>query len=205
MSPIRYLALGDSYTIGTGASEESRNFPSWLARRLEEEGGVRVALQNPAVNGYTSRDLIDRELPQVIRKPDVCTILIGANDVVQGLSTDLYRHNVGRIYDFARGFALPAGRVGALSIPDFSVMPAAVSFGAPPALSHRIDAFNAAAREQAERRGFPWIDLTDLSRSGAGRPGWAADDQLHPADAQYRAWADWIWPRLRSGWITAAS
>lgn len=205
MPPIRYLALGDSYTIGTGASDEAHNFPSGLARRLEEAGRVQVVVQNPAVNGYTSRDLIDRELPQVIRKPDLCTILIGANDVVQGLDAHLYRLSLGRIYDFARRFELPVGRVAALSIPDFSVMPAAASFGAPPALSARIDAFNAVVREEAERRGFAWIDLTELSRSGVARPDWAADDQLHPADAQYRAWADWIWPRLRSAWIAAAS
>ena len=205
MPLIRYLALGDSYTIGTGASEESRNFPSGLARKLEEEARVRVVLQNPAVNGYTSRDLIDRELPQVIRKPDLCTVLIGANDVVQGVEADLYRHNLGRIYGFVRAFELPAGRVAALSIPDFSVMPAAAAFGAPPALASRIDAFNAVGREESARRGFAWIDLTAVGRSGVGRPGWAADDQLHPADAQYRAWAEWIWPLVCAAWIAAAA
>lgn len=62
---IRYLALGDSYTIGTGASRESRNFPSRLATTLEEVTGVRVELRNPAVDGYTTNDLIRAELPEL--------------------------------------------------------------------------------------------------------------------------------------------
>jgi len=32
---IRYLALGDSYTIGTGLDDEAGNFPSLLARRFK--------------------------------------------------------------------------------------------------------------------------------------------------------------------------
>ena len=51
----------------------------------------------------------------------------------------------------------------------------------------------------AEGRGFRWIDLTQVSRSKAGRTGWTADDGLHPADAQYRAWADWIFFHVAAG------
>lgn len=205
MAPLRYLALGDSYTIGTGASDADQAFPSWLQRWLREASGVEVILQNPAVNGYTTNDLIERELPQVIHSPDLCTILIGANDIVQGKSADGYRHNLARIYDFADRFALPVGRVVAVSVPDFSVTPAAPSFGEPPAVLARIEAFNAIAREEASSRGFPYVDLMAVSRSGSGRPGWLSDDGLHPGDDQYRAWADHIWPLVRQVWIAAAA
>ncbi len=56
---LRYLALGDSYTIGTGASDESRSFPSLLARRLSEREGRSVKITNAAVNGFTTHDLIE--------------------------------------------------------------------------------------------------------------------------------------------------
>ena len=80
---VRYLALGDSYTIGTGASDSSHNYPSILASRVAKETRTKVDVTNPAVNGFTTLNLIDRELPYVGRvKPDLVSILIGVNDLV---------------------------------------------------------------------------------------------------------------------------
>ena len=53
--PLHYLALGDSYTIGTGASDESHSWPAIIAARLGAE------LTNPAVNGFTTLDLMDAQ------------------------------------------------------------------------------------------------------------------------------------------------
>ena len=63
MESIRYLALGDSYTIGTGLLDVAQNFPSLLAKRLTNETGIDVILINLGVNGYTTTDLIREELP----------------------------------------------------------------------------------------------------------------------------------------------
>ena len=64
---IVYLALGDSYTIGTGASHESRNFPSLLAAKLQEAGGREVEVVNPAVNGFTTIAVTLLESPAPFR------------------------------------------------------------------------------------------------------------------------------------------
>src|SRR4030088_1985777 len=80
-NPVRYLALGDSYTIGTGATSETDNYPSILAARLTEATGAKVEVTNPAVNGFTTSDLIDNELGYLARlEPQVGSILIGVND-----------------------------------------------------------------------------------------------------------------------------
>src|SRR5438445_107485 len=116
---LRYLALGDSYTIGTGASDESHSWPSIIARRLNAE------LTNPSVNGYTTLALIRDELPYLERiKPDLVSILIGVNDLVQGRPPDLYRDSLTRIYDAVRDLEIPP-RVAAISIPTWSYVPAA--------------------------------------------------------------------------------
>jgi lysophospholipase L1-like esterase len=189
---IHYLALGDSYTIGTGTSTESRNFPSHLARKLEEVTGEPVQLRNPAVNGFTTVDLIQVELPEIERfRPDLVTILIGANDVVQGVEEAAYRSRISRIYDRVKTLDLPAGRVVVLSIPDFSVVPAAPNFGKPP--------------EIRARRGFDLVDLSELSRSGATRAGWVSQDGLHPGDLQYEAWSQYIWQQVASRWTVQAT
>jgi lysophospholipase L1-like esterase len=203
VEPVRYLALGDSYTIGTGATAPSRNFPSLLARRLEGATGRPVTVQNPAVNGFTTHDLIRTELHQVQQAPDLVSVLIGANDVVQGYDAETYRRALQTIYDFVARFRLPAGAVLTLTVPDFSVVPTAGDFGAPAALRARIDAFNRIAADASAGHGFHFVDLGEVSRSGIARADWVAEDGLHPADAQYAAWADVIWKAVEEPWTRA--
>jgi len=184
---VRYLALGDSYTIGTGASDDAHAWPSIIAGRLGAE------LTNPAVNGYTTEDLIRDELP-LFRKlqPDVVTVLIGVNDLVQGRTPDAYRKSLRTIYDEVKD-----ARVVAVSIPTWSYVPAAADFGGAAHVERLTGIFNTAAREEAETRGFAWVDIGPVSTSRVGSRGWIASDQLHPGDAQYAAWAEAIWPVVR--------
>jgi lysophospholipase L1-like esterase len=186
---IRYIALGDSYTIGTGASDESRSWPSIIARRLNAD------LTNPAVNGFTTLDLIREELPYLERvKPDLVSILIGVNDLVQGRTPEQYRMSLHAIYERVAEL-----QVAAVSIPDWSFVPAAADFGGADQVARLTEVFNIVAHEEATARRFEWIDITEASRSGVGSPGWIASDRLHPGDAQYAAWAEVIWDRVGPG------
>jgi acyl-CoA thioesterase I len=182
---LRYLALGDSYTIGTGASDESHSWAAIIAARLGAE------LINPAVNGFTTLDLIRDELPLVERlQPDWVSVLIGVNDLVQGRSPGQYRRSLTTIYDSIEG-----RRVAAVSIPTWSYVPAAADFGGMAHVDRMTGIFNEVAREEATARGFIWIDIGEASTLRIGTEGWIASDKLHPGDAQYAAWADAIWEK----------
>ena len=182
---MKYLALGDSYTIGTGASDPSHAWPSIIAERLGAE------VTNPAVNGYTTLDLIRDELSYLERiDPDVVSVLIGVNDLVQGRTVQDYRESLGTIYD-----ALSGRRVVAVSIPTWSYVPAAADFGGADRVDRLTRLFNEMARDEATPRGFTWVDLGEASTSGIGTDGWIASDELHPGDAQYAAWAETIWAK----------
>ncbi len=184
---MRYLALGDSYTIGTGASDPSKSWPSIIASRLGAE------LTNPAVNGYMTLDLILHELPYLERlKPDLVSILIGVNDLVQGRTREQYRDSLVHIYDAVLTLEVRP-RTAAISIPTWSYVPAAEDFGGRDRVERLTAVFNGVARQEALERGFTWIDLTEASTSGVGTVGWIASDDLHPGDPQYAAWAEAIW------------
>ena len=87
---MRYVALGDSYTIGTSVAA-NESWPSQLVARLPE----LELVANLAVNGYTSTDLITDELPQLDRlQPELVSVLIGVNDVVRGVPDHEYAGNV---------------------------------------------------------------------------------------------------------------
>ena len=216
--PLRYLALGDSYTIGVGASDEHHNFPTLLSRKLSAATGRLVRLTNPAVDGYTTDDLIREELDHLDQvAPDYVSILIGANDAARGRPRAEYQGSLVWIYDVIAARGLAPTRVVAISIPDWSAAPAAQRFGRPdpgaPARSQIswgreqlrlvIDGFNALARSEAATRGFLWVDVSELSRSRMGEKGWLARDRLHPGDAQYSAWAEMICDQVREPWTAA--
>jgi len=203
--PLRYLALGDSFTIGSGASNEHRNFPTLLSRKLSAATGRLVRLNNPAVDGYTTDDLIRDEIDQVDAVgPDYISVLIGANDITRGRGRSEYQGSLIWIYDVIAARGLPPRRVAAISIPDWSAVPAASQFGPPDRLRLVIDGYNALARTEAAARGFLWVDLAELSRSRSGEPGWTSADGLHPGDAQYAAWAEHIWDQVREAWTMSS-
>ena len=185
---IRYLALGDSFTIGTGTTPE-KAFPALLAARWRAAGRA-VELLNPAVNGYTTDDLITRELPHVpVFKPTLVTLLIGANDIVRGGSDDKrYRGQLRRIYAQLREDGVPGTGIVALPQPEWSRSPAASPYGTTEALLTRIAHFNAIAMEEAETAGARFIDLYPLMHRQAAAE-MLATDGLHPNAEAHEEWA----------------
>ena len=199
----RYLALGDSFTIGTGTTPD-RSFPAVLVSRWCDRG-EEWELRNPAVNGYTTDDLILDELYLVEAfKPDLVTVLIGANDVVATLSehgavtehaADRYRQRLRRIHEHVRAGA-PNARVYGLPQPDWSLTSAGASFGDRAAIARAIERFNGIAREEVERAGDAYVDIFPLMREQMRR-GMTAPDGLHPSAEAYAEWADALKDALR--------
>jgi len=184
--PERFLALGDSFTIGTGTTPD-RSFPAVLTR-LWTERGRSVVLSNPAVNGYTTDDLIRDELPLVASfQPTLVTLLIGANDMVRGTTEDRYRQQLRLIHERLDEDASDA-RVVALPQPDWSVSPGGSGYGDLAAIARTIERFNEIAHDEAGRAGALWIDLFRLMRE-QGRKKMFAPDGLHPSAEAYAEWA----------------
>jgi acyl-CoA thioesterase I len=178
----RYLALGDSFTIGTGGTPD-RSFPA----RLTVRASCGVELRNLGVNGYTTGDVLEEELPQLAGfGPTFVTLAIGANDIVQGSDVDGYRARVRRILGAVR--AAGVKRVVTLPQPDWSLSPAARAFGEPAAIHARIVEANAVLRDETAAAGGTYVDLFPLMESQA-RAGLLAGDGLHPSTDAYDAWA----------------
>ncbi len=190
---MRYVALGDSYTIGTSVSIPER-WPNQLVAALGPAEPTLDLVANLAVNGYTSRDVLDVELPQVgALRPDVLSLLIGVNDVVQGVSLEAYRVNTSRILDTMLA-QVGADHVFVVTTPDYTVTPAGGDYGDPKTQAAAIRAANAILTELAAARRIAVVDIYDLSlRAGADR-SLVANDGLHPSGAQYALWVERIVP-----------
>jgi acyl-CoA thioesterase I len=190
---LRYVALGDSYTIGTSVAVAER-WPEQLVARLPQ----LELVENIGVNGFTSRDVIEVELPQLDRlRPGIVSLLVGVNDVVQGVPEATYRRNVGLLLDELVQ-RVGADRVFLVTTPDYTVTPAGRDYGDPTVQAAAIRRNNAINIELAAARGILVVDIHDLSLGAARDRSLVASDGLHPSGAQYRLWVDRIEPALRT-------
>ena len=190
-SPRRYLALGDSYTIGESVAESER-FPVQLAREL--------GLSEPAIiakTGWTT-DELGQALDAVrLAGPfDLVTLLIGVNNQYRGRDAEQYRGELAELLQRAIGFAGgDAKKVVVVSIPDWGVTPFAEGRDRTK-IAAEIDRYNAVNREEAARAGARYVDITPISRGGD--PALVAGDGLHPSGKQYGEWVKVILPEART-------
>ena len=183
----RFLALGDSYTIGERVDSADR-WPVQLAGLLRAAGRAIDDPQIIATTGWTTDELaagIARAAPQ--GPFALVTLLIGVNNQYRGRSVDEYRVQFRALLAQAIGFAgNDARRVVVVSIPDWGVMPFAEGRDRA-RIGQEIDAFNAVGLIESEAAGAAFVDITPVSRER--HANWAAPDGLHPGGAQYSAWA----------------
>ena len=187
----RYLALGDSYTIGESVPESER-FPVQLAREL--------GLSEPAIiakTGWTTDELGNALDAVRLAGPfDLVTLLIGVNNQYRGRDVEQYRGEFAELLQRAIGFAGgDAKKVIVVSIPDWGVTPFAEGRDRAK-IAAEIDRYNAVNREEANRAGARYVDITPISRSGD--PALVAGDGLHPSGKQYGEWVKVILPEARA-------
>ena len=193
VSALRFVALGDSYTIGTSVAGAER-WPNQLVERIDE---LELA-GNPAVNGFTSADLLNDELPQLdAMRPELVSVLIGVNDVVQGVPDSQYAGNVAIILEELLT-RLPPNRILCIATPDYTVTPSGAAFGDPAQQSDAIVRFNDILREACEHREVRFVpEIFEISQAALEDPSLVADDGLHPSGKQYSLWVDAIEPIVR--------
>jgi lysophospholipase L1-like esterase len=185
----KFLALGDSYTIGEGV-EPAERWPTQLAGMLRERGIDIGEPETVATTGWTTDELAAAMAERRLRGPfDLVSLLIGVNNQYRGWPLEEYRDQfrglLGQAVALAGG---EAGRVLVLSIPDWGATPFAEGRDRG-RIASEIDAFNAANRQEAVAAGAWYVDVTPVSRKAAADPTMVAGDDLHPSGVMYREWA----------------
>jgi lysophospholipase L1-like esterase len=198
------VALGDSYTIGTATRQQAERWPDQLVAALAGEHPALELVANLGVNGFTSADVIREELPALAGlRPQFASLLVGVNDVVQGVSLPAYRANVERILDDLLG-RLGPNRLIAVATPDYTVTPAGADYGDPASKAAGIRDVNRVLGEQAAARDIAFVDIHDVSLRAAADRSLVADDGLHPSGAQFGLWVERIAPAVEALLVSPA-
>ncbi|MDE1884898.1 MAG: SGNH/GDSL hydrolase family protein [Xanthomonadaceae bacterium] len=186
----RFLALGDSYTIGEGVAP-SENWPHQLVAALRARG---VAIAEPDIlarTGWTTDELAAAMAAHAFHPPyALVTLLIGVNNQYRGRDLENYRAEFRGLLH--RAIALAGAdprRVLVVSIPDWGVTRFGAESGRDRArIAREIDAFNAAATEISAAQHARCVDVTAIARDRGGAADMLAADGLHPSAAMYTRW-----------------
>jgi lysophospholipase L1-like esterase len=174
-----YAALGDSFTAGLVPGE-----PRWadeVARGL----GPGTRYENLAWAGATSADVELKQLGRAIElRPDVVTIVCGANDVLESVRPDAdeYAGRLSRMFERLRREA-PDADVVTATYPDISLF-----LDLRPRTRARVEKgmrrFNAACRSVARNHGIALLE--GFHHPAASDRSTYADDGFHPSEEGHR-------------------
>ena len=193
MPAFRYLALGDSYTIGESVPESDR-WPNQLAKQLVADG-IQTDVTILARTGWTVDELWKGiQVNPPAGTYDLVTLLIGVNDQYRGYPAIGYRDDFRFMLNIAIEYAGgDPNRVIVLSIPDWGMTPFAAGRNTQ-IIAQEIDQFNSINREEAETAGVHYVDITPISRTVIATSTLVAPDGLHPSETMYSEWVDLALP-----------
>lgn len=191
---IKYVALGDSYTICEGATEQE-SWPYILTQHLNDKGIKTSVLANPSVTGWTSQQLIDNELPIFDKaNANFVTLLIGVNDWVQKVEAEKFRSNLIFIINHLQKQLTNPNHIVLITIPDFGVTPNGAKYGHGRNIAEGIASFNKIIVEEAAKRNLKVVDIYPTTQQMQNKPDHISADGLHPSAKEYALWETLIFP-----------
>ena len=183
--PVRFLALGDSYTIGQSVGVSAR-WPNQFAAELTNQGYTVEEVNIIAQTGWTTANLKNAISQQQPSGYNLVSLLIGVNNQFMGGDLQNYATQFEELLQQAIYLAgNNPQHVFVLSIPDYAYTPYGNGNST---ISTQIDQFNAVNRQITESYKVKYVNITPISRNGLIQPELVASDGLHPSGIMYGYW-----------------
>lgn len=193
---VRFIPIGDSYTIGLGVSNPEDRWPNLLVKSLESEGILIKLVANPSVSGYEVSDAISRELPLFEReKPDLGTLFIGANDAFRQNDLGQFKRDYTELVDRMQASLTDKNNLVLITIPNYARFPQGVRYGANEREEALIEEYNNIIREEAYSRNLKIVDLFKIDSMNS--QDFFISDGIHPNPKGIKVWHDAILPVVR--------
>ncbi len=190
----KFLALGDSYTIGQSV-EVNERWPVQFLKELKATTNVIDTLQIIAQTGWRVDQLKEAMNSSDLEPPyGIVSLLIGVNNQYQGQNANDFRPEFIEILE--KSLKLVENRTERLfviSIPDWGASPYGFGFDRAK-VSKEINEFNSVVKEESEKRGLRYFNITTISRRALIDRTLIASDGLHPSGKMYKLWVDKIIP-----------
>ena len=190
----KFLALGDSYTIGQSV-EISERWPVQFLKELKTNTSAIDTLQIIAQTGWRVDQLKEAMNNSNLVPPyGLVSLLIGVNNQFQGQDVIGFRPEFIEILE--KSLKLVENRTERLfvvSIPDWGSSPYGATLNRTQ-ISKEIDDFNSVLKQESEKRGIRYFNITTISRRALTDNSLIASDRLHPSGKMYKLWVDKMIP-----------
>ena len=197
----KYLALGDSYTIGQSVCQTC-SFPMQMKDSLEIKfnNQIRIETQIIAQTGWTTSNLINYvNAQQPSNDFDLVTLLIGVNNQYQNLNFSVFEEEFPQLVALAIEKAgNDKNKVLVVSIPDYMYTPfgdGTVNFEA---ISAEIENYNNFIENYCTKNEIEFEYITDITQQGLSNPDLVASDGLHPSSVAYALFVERMLPNVVS-------
>jgi lysophospholipase L1-like esterase len=101
-SPLTYVVMGDSTSIGQG-TDYKHSYAFISAEYLAKQYQVQVKFINVGISGATTKSVLEQQLGQAVKyKPDVVLLDVGANDATHLTSGKSIQGSLQKIIDGLR-------------------------------------------------------------------------------------------------------
>lgn len=194
----KYIALGDSYTIGESVCNDC-NYPKQLMDSLNSVLKEKTSVEIIAKTGWTTTDLLSAiatENPS--NDYDLVTLLIGVNNQYQVKTFSVYEEEFPKLLDMAIVFAKGKNEnVIVLSIPDYAFTPFGQKSGKGEKITSELMKYNAFAEKIAKQKAVRFINITPITQKGLENPNLVASDGLHPSKVAYKKFVELMFESVR--------
>ena len=193
----KYLALGDSYTIGQSICETCR-FPAQLKDSIGKYLNASDTFQVKIIaqTGWTTTNLKSAiAVDNPTNDYDLVTVLIGVNNQYQHKPFSLYEQEFPELVSTAIQKAKgDKNNVIVVSIPDYAYTP----YGnGSTTISTEIDSYNSFAENYCNANNITFVNITDITRLGLVQPELVTTDGLHPSAIAYAKFVERILPKAK--------
>ena len=190
---IRFIPIGDSYTIGMGVKQSDR-WPNRLIRNLKSQDINIELVANPAVSGFTVKQAINYELPMVTTlKPDLVSVFIGANDSFMLTDPVLFEQDYRQLLSKLEATIDNPKNIILISLPDYSKAPASRRYPNNFRYHQIVISYNQIIKNISQEKKLPLVDLYPISQTMTESADYILDG-LHPSALGYQKWETVIFP-----------
>ncbi|MGD9890191.1 MAG: SGNH/GDSL hydrolase family protein [Dehalococcoidia bacterium] len=189
----RYVAIGASDSVGTGARDPARD--GWVPQ-LHARMPAGTHLVNLGVSGLRMHQALEQSLPIAVDlQPSVVTIWLAVNDLAAGVTLDSYQVDLDIMLATLR--QQTQARVYVANLPDLTYLPAFDNRDRAE-LSAEVQRWNDAIAASVSAHDVVlvdlysgWTELRDQQRNYVSRDG------LHPTSRGYRRLAEIFWAAMQ--------
>lgn len=186
-----FVAIGASETFGTGADFPDRqNWPTDLRAQLPQ--GTQVI--NLGIPGVTAHEALQGELPEAMdSSPNIVTVWLGTNDIIQDVSLDQYQQDLDAI--LTKLDTLPHIHIAVANLADLTLLPR-FSSDDQTALKEQVSEWNDVISQEITAHQAILVDIFGHTEELTSHPEYLSPDGLHPSTQGYQQIANLFYQTL---------